>query len=64
MWAARALDKAGAERTQVGIRFCQIGSDDGVHAFFKHFDDQLKGKYELDCYVGLFDFFRLSTASL
>ena len=44
---ARALDKAEAERTQVGIQFCQIGNDDGAHNFFKYLDNQLKGKYKL-----------------
>ena len=49
---ARALDKAEAERTQVGIQFCQIGNDDGAHKFFKYLDDQLKSKYQLDRDVG------------
>lgn len=50
--AARALDRTQAERTQVGIQFCQIGNDDGANAFFRYLDNQLKGKYKLDRDVG------------
>ncbi|MCJ1423906.1 hypothetical protein MMC29_001791 [Sticta canariensis] len=44
---ARAFDKAQAGRTQVGIQFCQIGNDEGAHAFFRYLDNNLKGRYKL-----------------
>lgn len=53
---ARALDNAEAERTQVGIQFCQIGNDDGAHKFFRFLDNQLKSKYRLGRDVGFLSF--------
>lgn len=44
---AHALDMEGAERSQIGIQFCQIGNDAEAHAFFKYLDDRLKGKWRL-----------------
>lgn len=44
---AHALDEEGAEKSQIGIQFCQIGNDAEAHAFFKYLDDRLKGKWKL-----------------
>ena len=44
---ARALDDNEAERGQVGIQFCQIGSDPGARNFFDYLDNRLKGKWKL-----------------
>lgn len=49
---ARELQKVGAERTQVGIQFCQIGDDEAASSFFQYLDNRLKGKYGLDRDVG------------
>lgn len=49
---AQSLQKAGAERTQVGIQFCQVGDDQAASSFFQYLDNRLKGKYELDRDVG------------
>ena len=44
---ARTLDEAEAERGQVGIQFCQIGSDAGARKFFDYLDNRLRGKWNL-----------------
>lgn len=44
---AKDLDKANAPKNQVGIQFCQIGSEDNVEEFFQYLDDKIKGKYKL-----------------
>lgn len=44
---AKKLDDVEAERNQVGIQFCQIGSDDDVTKFFQYLDDRIKGKHNL-----------------
>lgn len=49
---AQSLQKAGAERTQVGIQFCQVGDDQEASSFFQYLDNRLKGKYDLDRDVG------------
>lgn len=60
---ARALDEAQAERTQVGIQFCQIGNDELAHKFFRYLDDKLKGRYKLDRDVGDLNVFQRFTVS-
>ena len=45
---AKELDKAGAEANQVGIQFCQIGSDEKAQQFFEYLDDRLKKKWDLE----------------
>ncbi len=50
---ARELQQVRAERTQVGIQFCQVGDDEAASSFFQYLDNRLKGKYELDRDVGL-----------
>lgn len=49
---ARELQKVRAERTQVGIQFCQVGDDEAASSFFQYLDNRLKGKYDLDRDVG------------
>ena len=44
---AHELDSDRAEKTQIGIQFCQIGNDPAAHTFFKYLDDRLKGKHKL-----------------
>ena len=44
---ARKLDEVEAERSQVGIQFCQIGNDHDATVFFKYLDDRIKGKHNL-----------------
>lgn len=53
---ARDLQEVRAERTQVGIQFCQVGDDQAASSFFQYLDNRLKGKYDLDRDVG----FRIS----
>lgn len=60
---ARALNEAQAGRTQVGIQFCQIGNDDGAHAFFKYLDNKIKGNYDLDRHVGSLNVLQTFTVS-
>lgn len=60
---ARALDKAQAEPTQVGIQLCQIGNDEGAHAFFRYLDDELKGKYKLGRDASVLNVFQPFTVS-
>lgn len=50
---ARELQQVRAERTQVGIQFCQVGDDEAASSFFQYLDNRLKGKYDLDRDVGL-----------
>ena len=50
---ARELQQGRAERTQVGIQFCQVGDDEAATSFFQYLDNRLKGKYDLDRDVGL-----------
>lgn len=49
---ARELQQVKAERTQVGIQFCQVGDDKAASSFFHYLDNRLKGKYGLDRDVG------------
>lgn len=49
---ARELQEVRAERTQVGIQFCQVGDDKAASSFFQFLDNRLKGKYDLDRDVG------------
>ena len=44
---AKTLDEAEAERSQVGIQFCQIGNDVGARKFFEYLDNRLRGKWNL-----------------
>ena len=44
---AKKLDEADAERKQVGIQFCQVGSDKDATAFFNYLDDRIKGRHNL-----------------
>ena len=50
---ANNLRELDAEEDQVGIQFCNVGSDPEAHEFFCFLDDRLKGKRKLDRDVSL-----------